>query len=233
MRTVIGIFPNVESDGKSSIAKTYVEAIENSGGMGITLPYTNKRQIIEKFIAMCDGFLFTGGADIDPCHYGEPKSPLTSGISAMRDEFELAAFALAYESKKPILAICRGCQLVNVALGGSLYQDIESEYKTDIRHRSETGNYSHSHTVTIKKDSPLFDMTGEERIPVNSMHHQAIKTLGEGLWVEAVSDDGIIEAVYVPEAKFLHAVQWHPERTLGDDSYSQRIFDAFVSLSKQ
>ena len=230
MRAIIGIFPNVDNDGKSSIPKTYVEAIESSGGMSILLPYTEDEEIMKHFISVCDGFLFTGGADIDPCHYGEKKSDLCADILPLRDKMELFGFSLALDSQKPILAICRGCQLVNVALGGSLYQDIGSEYKTDLAHKSEKGNYSHAHGVKISKDSPLYEIIGQTYIQVNTMHHQAIKKLGRGLIAEAAADDGIIEAVCLPGERFLHAFQWHPERTL-DDDYSHKLFDAFVAAA--
>lgn len=232
MLPIIGVFPNIENNAKSSVMKTYVDAIENAGGMCVMLPYTDNPQVIKKFISLCDGFIFTGGVDIDPINYGEFISEPTVEICTMRDKIEFSGFAFAYESKKPILAICRGCQLINVALGGSLYQDIESQYTSDVKHKSESGNYSHAHEVTLKKGTLLHKLAARERIHVNSMHHQAIKTLGRGLIAEAISEDGIIEAVYMPEAKFIHAVQWHPERTVCSDSYSQGIFDAFVAAAK-
>lgn len=233
MIPIIGIFPSVGSDGKSSVPNTYVRAVEASGAMSLMLPYTSDRGIIKEFVRLCDGFLFTGGVDVEPRLYGETKSPMCGEISPLRDEIELTGFASALESGKPILAICRGCQLVNVALGGSLYQDIGSEYETNIRHSSAPGDYSHAHGVKLIHVSPLYEIMGENgTIPVNSMHHQAIKTLGEGLSVEAEAEDGITEAVYMPRAKFLHAVQWHPERTL-DDAYSHRLFDAFVLAAKR
>lgn len=227
MAPIIGIFPNVENGEKSSVQNTYVYAIKNSGGTALMLPYTKSSEDIERFVELCDGFLFTGGVDVEPIRYGEEKSPFCGECAPMRDEIELLGFSVALGSGKPILAICRGCQLINVALGGTLYQDIESEYKTDVRHRLSDGNYSHAHSVKLIQDSPLHGIIGEDFMTVNSMHHQAVKRLGDGLFAEAVSHDGIVEAIYMKNRSFLHGVQWHPERTLGD-GYSKKLFDAFI-----
>ena len=145
-----------------------------------------------------------------------------------RDELEFKVFQRAIDTSKPILAICRGAQLVNVALDGTLYQDIPSELHTRISHRQSEPKFSPSHDVRIIVDTPLYEMMKTEQIKANSFHHQAIKTLGKGLEVMALADDGIVEAFYSTGEQYLRAYQWHPERLYETDIYNRRIFDDFI-----
>ena len=234
MKAIIGVFPLVNENKDSLVRNDYVYSIENSGGIGIMLPYTTDNEVIDKFISICDGFLFTGGVDIDPSRYNEKASDMCGPISVYRDEAEFAAFERVMNSDedKPILAICRGSQLINVALGGTLYQDIPSEINTELIHRQGEPHSEPSHTVTIEKGSPLYSLFGEDSIPVNSLHHQSVKSLGKGLEIMARADDGVVEAIYMPSKKFVWALQWHPERSYKADIRSKMIFDSFVNSCK-
>ena len=235
MKPIIGLLGEVDDARASLVNYAYINAVEGSGGVPMLLPYTDNADTMREYIALCDGFIFTGGADIAPERYGEALSPACGSIQKYRDEFELAMFREVYnKTKKPILAICRGIQLVNVALGGTLYQDIPSEIPSEIQHRQLEPKDAPSHSVTVAFDTPLSQIVGgEKRITANSFHHQAIKTLGRGLSVMALADDGIIEAVYADGERYMRAYQWHPERLCNTDINNRRIFDDFIASCKK
>ena len=229
MKPIIGLLAEIDSDGTAKVKGTYSEAIEKSGGLPILLPYVKDGEVISQFTEICDGFVFTGGADISPLYYGEEPSAACGVIQHLRDKLELAAFERIIRTNKPILAICRGIQLLNVALGGTLYQDIPSEIPSDISHRQLEPVDSPSHSVTVVSGTPLSEIAGgAEIITANSFHHQAIKTLGRGLSVMANADDGIIEAVYADGERYIRGYQWHPERLVDKDDNNRRIFDSFI-----
>ena len=201
--------------------------------MAVLLPYTKKRELIEQFAVLCDGFLYAGGVDVDPARYGEERLEACGEISALRDEIELFAFDLLLETKKPMLGICRGAQVINVALGGTLYQDIPSQIDTELIHRQGEPYSAPAHTVTLKEGCPLAELLGQTRIAVNSLHHQAIKLPGRGLDVIAHADDGVVEAAYLPAHPYLYLIQWHPERSYEADSNSRLIFEKFVEACRK
>ena len=232
MRPIIGVLAEIDNELSTKVLNTYIHAIEMSGGIPILFPYVVECKTIEHLIDICDGFLFTGGVDIDPKRYGEEASENIGEIQIHRDEFEFQVFEKVINTSKPILAICRGSQLVNVALGGTLYQDIPSEMKTNISHRQNEPKFSYSHDVRIIVNTPLYEMMGNERIKANSFHHQAIKTLGKGLEIMAVADDGIIEAVYSSGKQYIRAYQWHPEMLFKIDAQSRKIFENFIHACK-
>ena len=229
MKPIIGILAEVDDEKNNRLAGAYAAAIEESGGVPILLPYVEKIDTLEGLIEICDGILFSGGADVDPARYGEEKSAACGNVQLLRDEHEIRVFERVIKTNKPILAICRGAQLVNVALGGSLYQDIPTELETEILHRQTEDRNLPSHSVSVAENTPLFDMTREVRVAANSFHHQAIKRLGDGLRVMATADDGIIEAVYLEGDRYLYAYQWHPERLCNIDKNNRLIFDNFIA----
>ena len=233
MNPIIGILGEVDDASTVTIQDTYIKAIEKSGGVPLIFPYVENRETMEQMVALCHGLLFSGGADIAPKYYGEVKKEACGAIQPHRDTLELMAFQVAVEAKKPVLAICRGIQLVNVALGGTLYQDIPSEMETPIAHRQKEPRFSCSHQVNVVENSPLHALTGALRIPANSFHHQAIKKLGKGLAVMATADDGIIEAVYSQTEPYLRAYQWHPERLYETEGSSKRILEDFVAACRR
>ena len=232
MRPIIGVLAEIDNELSTKVLNTYIHAIEMSGGIPILFPYVVECKTIEHFIDICDGFLFTGGADIDPKRYGEEASENIGAIQIHRDEFEFQVFEKVINTSKPILAICRGSQLVNVALGGTLYQDIPSEKPSEVLHKQEDFGSTPAHSVKLIADTPLLALVKQESIQVSSLHHQAIKTLGEGLEIMAVADDGIVEAIYLPRYQYLWAFQWHPERMFDTDMPSRLIFADFINACK-
>ncbi len=233
MKPLIGIVPSVDSEGTGSFFPAYIKAIELAGATPIVLPYTESEETLTRLIDLCGGILFIGGGDIEPRRYGEAPSPKLGETTPLRDELELRVFELVMKKNKPIMAICRGAQLVNVALSGSLIQDINSEYKTDISHRQNEDKFEYSHDVILNEGEALNLLIGKKRIPANSFHHQAVKRLGKGLCVTAVAEDGIIEAFKHDSYPYLHAYQWHPERLCQKDEDQLKLFKDFVKASQR
>lgn len=229
MKPIIGILTEVDENLVTSVKKNYISAIERSGGLPLVLPYVEDDAILDGIVNACHGFFFTGGKDIDPAIYGEVKKKTCDETQPYRDDLEFRAFKKIFDSGKPILAVCRGAQLVNIALGGTLYQDIPTEVNTELVHRQTEGEFEYSHDVNIKADTPLYTLIGAERIKSNSFHHQAIKKIGEGLKVMATADDGIVEAVYYGGQRYLRAYQWHPERLYCADEFNRSIFYDFIN----
>ncbi len=231
MKPIIGILAEVDGELCARVRRAYVGAVEGAGGVPILLPYVRDGEIVKRFVGVCDGLLFTGGGDIDPRRYGE-ELRVACEPEALRDELEFKAFFEARSASKPILAICRGAQVVNVALGGTLYQDIPTEINTEIAHAQSEPTFSPSHSVTVLEGTPLSELTGRSVIRANSFHHQAIKALGAGLEIMAVADDGIIEAAYSTGKQYIRAYQWHPERLYAKDEHSRMIFEDFIRACK-
>lgn len=232
MRPIIGVLAEVDGELSTRVQNPYVHAIEGAGGIPVLFPYVEDDDTVEHLVDICDGFFFTGGIDVEPKRYGEEPKETLGETQENRDEFELRVFQKVIKTAKPILAICRGAQLVNVALGGTLYQDIPSEINTKIAHRQSEPKFSTSHDVRVLVGTPLHKIMQAEQIKVNSFHHQAIKTLGKGLEIMAVAEDGIIEAVYLPEREYLRAYQWHPERLFETNSQNRIILEDFINACK-
>lgn len=228
-KKIIGLSVDVNAECDSSVFYPYVRAIEQSGALPILLPYVEDEATVAEFAALCDGFLFTGGVDVEPRYYGEETKSTCGEIHPRRDELEMKMLDAVMKTGKPILAICRGAQLVNVYLGGTLYQDIPSEIPSEISHRQSEPKFSPSHEVKILEGTPLAHLVDRERMRANSFHHQAIKALGARLAVMAVADDGVIEAVTLVGERYLRAYQWHPERLFDSDEDNRRIFSDFLA----
>jgi len=226
MKPLIALLTSIDEKNLVTINRDYLNAVYMSGGIGVVLPQDNIEARLDEYEEIFDGFLFCGGADIDPKYYGEEKHPETKNVCSFRDEFEYSLFHKVYPSGKPILAICRGEQVINVFLGGSLHQHIEG-------HSQSTSRYITEQRVFVKKDSMLYNIVGEEEIYTNSFHHQCVNLLGKGLACDAVSDDGYIEAWHSEEHPFCLGVQWHPENFYSLDASSSKIFDAFVSACRK
>ena len=228
MNPIIGIISAVDAAETTMVLPPYVRCVEKAGGLPVALPYTTDVNTVKQFVSLCDGFLFSGGVDISPARYGEEPNSRCATPSIPYDTFSFLVFEHALPTNKPIFGICRGAQMINVALGGSLYQDLPTQYTSSILHQQREPKFSFSHSVSLVKDEPLARLLGKERILANSFHHQAIKVLGQGLTVMATADDGTVEAVYAPAHPYLFGIQWHPERLIDIDGNSRAIFSHFI-----
>ena len=225
-RPVIGILGSHEG-GELRIPTRYLNALWQGGALGVTLPYTTDRERIQEYVNSCDGFLYSGGVDVDPARYGESKQSDSVEIDGERDDFEFAMFPAVYDSGKPILGICRGIQVLNAFLGGELYQDIKP-----FEHVPHNDHWAKVHTVTVRRGTLLSRLLGQDTVLVNSQHHQAADRIAPELEIAALSEDGIVEALEKPDAHFCLGVQWHPEWLSDADPAQQGLFDAFVEACR-
>lgn len=228
-RPVIGVVPlyDIQRDSLWMIPG-YLDGIAAAGGIPVVLPLTEDEQVLGQLANDVDGFLMTGGQDVSPALYGEERLDSCGEDLPVRDGMESRIFQLCLERDVPVLGICRGIQLMNVLLGGTLYQDLPSQHPTETEHHMSPPYDRPVHQVEICKGTPLFDLIQTERMDVNSYHHQAVRDKAPALQTMAVSEDGLIEAVCLPERPFVWAVQWHPELSWRTDEKSRRIFEAFV-----
>ena len=226
MRPMIGITSSYNWDKHShTIPNSYIDAIERAGGTPVILPPTFQIDV-NQLLEAVDGLVLTGGVDVDPQIYGEDSVPNMGRIDPKRDHFELEITRRALEIGKPILAICRGHQVLNVAAGGTLYQDIPSQVEGSIKHSGKAPLYYPSHKARVQEGSKLHGMFEKDELGVNSFHHQAVKDLGEGLVATAWAPDGVIEAMEFPGESFVLGVQWHPERMI--DGEMLKLFQSFI-----
>ena len=232
MRPVIGVMPLMDQERESLwMLPGYFDVLTETGGLPVMFPLTENEEQIRQLINITDGLLFTGGHDVSPGLYGEEPLLQLGSTCIERDRMEQIALKYAMEQDKPVLGICRGIQLINAALGGTLYQDLPTMHPSEISHRQERPYDKPSHEVTLVPDTPLMKLTGKKTLRVNSCHHQAIRDLAPGLTAMAVSPDGLIEAVFAQSQRFLWAVQWHPEFSFRKDPVSVKIVKAFVDAS--
>ena len=211
-KPVIALTPQYTDDNERTFTRTrYFDAIFRHGGLPISLPQASDEADIKQYASAFDGFLFIGGDDVNPKLYGEEILPECGFISSGRDIFEIALLKEILIRDKPVLGICRGMQIINVALSGSLYQHVDGH--KNCRH--------------------IVNFCGE-KVEVNSLHHQAIKKLANELKISATDENGIIEAVYMPGKRYVTAVQWHPEifDVDKDNSLSTKLFTEFIEACK-
>jgi putative glutamine amidotransferase len=210
----------------------YSQAILHAGGAALILPTAQDRKSLEAILNVVQGLILSGGPDIHPLRYGEEPIAGLGEVDEALDQMELLAAAMAIAKNLPVLGICRGIQVLNVTLGGTLYQDITSQIPEGICHTPKTDKAVNTHTVRIEPGSRLHKLVGRQEIWVNGKHHQAIKDLAPGLVASARSKDGVIEAVELPAKRFAVGVQWHPEGTWREDACSQKLFSAFVKAAR-
>jgi putative glutamine amidotransferase len=229
---ISGVVRNWEGADRTGVNAAYVQAVLAAGGVPLILSPLVSPSLAGGVLEGIDGLLLTGGEDLDPAWYGAEPSPLLSPPSRERDLFELALFAVARQRRMPILGICRGIQLINVGMGGTLYQDVAAEYSGSVNHRPDSPRDSRSHRVTLQSGSRAAETLGSTSVSVNSSHHQAIKDLAKGLLATGWTDDQLIEAVETPaDTPWLLAVQWHPEEMHRDRQAPER--GLFLSLVRE
>ena len=229
---IILSYKTLKSDGGENPA--YAEAIAKAGGQLVTL---DTCEAIDQQINSAQGILLPGGADVDPTLYGEERRGNTQEPMVERDKFEMYLIEQAMQRGLPILGICRGLQVLNVKLGGTLYQDVATDMSGAMRHdwHKEGGvslpRSKMVHEVVITPGTKLSELVGQDTVRVNSLHHQGVKDLGQGLVVTARAEDGLVESVEMPSYPKLMALQWHPEEML-DNPVWQNLFKEFVTMCK-
>ena len=227
---IIGVVPLIDYSKRSYwMLPGYINGLKQAGAMPIMLPVIDNIADAEMLADMCDGFLFTGGQDVDPAVYGAEKTMICGECSPERDTMEKLLLDVAMKRDMPVLGICRGIQFINSVLGGTLWQDITTQFSDKLTHCQKPPYDKPVHDVVIETDSPLYELLKQDHIAVNSDHHQGVQKLSPKLKSMASAPDGLVEAVYSPDHKFLWAVQWHPEFSYQTNENSRLIFKEFVS----
>ena len=221
---------------RAYLNSAYLRAIEQAGGAPVLLPPPLGAAARDALWARLDGLLLTGGGDVEPQHFGEPRHPTLVEVSEARDALELELAGRALAQGLPLLAICRGIQVLNVALGGSLHQDIPSDLPSPLDHSQkalqQTRRSQPVHHVKLQEGSRLAKILGTLEVDVNSFHHQALKALGRGLTAVAWSPDGIVEGAEMQDGgRFVVGVEWHPEELVGHDATARSLFSALVAAA--
>jgi len=213
----------------------YAEAILHAGGLPVLLPHTHDHAVRLEMIASVDALLIPGGNDVDPKLYGHPQHAQTRLMDPLRQDFDLAMLALAEQRNLPTLGICLGCQLMNVQRRGTLYQSLADECpESPVVHASVRGaNATNSsfHDVLLRPATRIISIYGQQQVPANSRHRQAIRQLGHGLVATAFAPDGLVEAIEDPTLEFWLAVQWHPENLIG--TVHEKLFAALVQTARR
>lgn len=219
------------------MGQRYVRALTAAGAVPWIIPLLpDDEPTLRLIYDRLDGLFLTGGVDVDPAFYGEERHTLCGKTDPPRDRTELTLLRWAAAEGKPVLGVCRGIQVINVAGGGTLYQDLGAQFAQALKHDCfpHQGDYrrdSLTHAVRVQADSRLGRILGVEEVPVNSMHHQGIKRLAAGLAPTAFAPDGLIEGVEGVNGQFLVGVQWHPEELTAADPVSRRLFQAFADAA--
>lgn len=231
-RPMIGVTSGLnEPETFHALCRQFMEALSICGALPVILPVTDDEAMLADYAERLDGFLFSGGGDVNPLLFGQQPEPACGSISPLRDSHELTlARLLLARGDKPVLGVCRGFQVLNIALGGDVYQDLPTGYEGQvIAHRQKMPEHYASHSVRLVEGSLLHRLAEGDTIMVNSLHHQAVRHLGEGFVATAFAPDGVIEAAEHAQHPFLVGVQWHPERLWIHDLKARMLFDAFVA----
>ena len=223
MRVVIAM-PRMSSDPEPTVAQSkYMESLARAGAGMRWVELNDPEQAVQDALT-CDGLLLPGGGDMDPKFYGQARIPACGEPNLLRDAAEPLLLRAFLAADKPVLGICRGIQVMNAVLGGDLYQDIKP-----FEHLPHNGHWAKVHTVTVRRGTLLSRILGQDTVLVNSQHHQAVDRVAPGFTLAALSEDGIVEAIEKPDARFCLGVQWHPEWLSDADPAMQGLFDAFVN----
>lgn len=239
-RIVITAGSNPSTVNHAWLRFDYLHAVSKAHGLpsiiasGFTNPLDEARQLAGEILDSCDGLLLSGGTDVDPKIFGEVPHTALGRVDGPRDPFEITLTREAIRRDMPVLGICRGLQVLNVAMGGTLIQDIPTDVESAVAHETGEDRLVIAHDVVIEGDSRLAKLLSTTRVGVNSFHHQAAKRIGEGLTQSAKSpDDGIIEALEMRDRKFVVAVQWHPENFWKTSPAFDGLFSGFVEAARE
>ncbi len=234
MRPLIGIpcHAGVRAETERPIYynnRTYIHAVEHAGGVPILIPIFDDLDELHTLLPRLDGLLLSGGIDIDPANYGEEPHPLLTSTNPQLDALELAMARWAFDKNVPTLGICRGMQMLNVALGGSLYQDVATLCPNSLRHPNwDLPRNTLVHDVHIDAGSRMEQILGTCEIRANSLHHQAVKKPGKGVRITGCAEDGVPELIEVPGHRFMLGAQCHPEEIYEDVPAWAHLFAAFI-----
>jgi len=237
MKPIIGITPSLQPDEKQCyLWDAYVNGIVRAGGVPLILPCISDAESLQRYAEMIDGLLLSGGDDIEPIRYGEESLDgfeIESPTTPARDIFEIELIRALEVVNKPILGICRGHQMLNVAFGGTLYQDLNVQLPREpkLRHFQASPWPTASHKVQLLPNSKLTEIMGAAALNVNTLHHQAVKEPGDGIVITGRTRDDVVESIERPQNKFIVGVQWHPELMATEDALWFRLFTALVNAS--
>jgi putative glutamine amidotransferase len=241
MKPLIGITcgarQNKEGISFYGILPAYTKSVAAAGGLPVLITPTSDVQLLREIYERMDGVLLAGGGDVDPLIYGMTDDGLVHAVDADRDAAEIAIARWAAAEDKPLLGICRGCQVANVALGGTLYRDIEKEYPgyngLDHDQWGKAPRHHLAHPVTVEAGTKLAAAIGTQQVQVNTLHHQALRDVAPQLSVSASAIDGLIEGVEIPDARFFVGVQWHPEELAEYNEPMRRLFQTFIESARR
>lgn len=233
MKPVIGVTSDIDQNGDTLVQTRYIQAVREAGGVPIILPVG--LEAIEEVCDRLDGLLLIGGEDIDPYLYGEEPHRQLGKVLPERDESELALFKTMADQDKPVFGICRGYQLMNVAFGGTICQDMYAQLSEDLLQHHQLTDLDYAfHSIDIVGESRLAEWAGTSEVRVNSLHHQAVKEVLAPLVVTAVAKDGVIEALESTAHRFVVGVQWHPEAMVKrEDALSLKLFKEFIKAASE
>ena len=231
MNTKIGIIICGISDTKQYVSDAYIQAVKASGGLPLVLPLVKSKTVIQDYVSLCDGFLFCGGGDITPLLFGQEPSSGIGKTDITLDLFQIRLMKVILEAQKPVLAICRGMQILNFACGGTIYQDLDNVDFEVINHmQTSLSRRDVSHKVFFAPKTKMHRFLGDFAY-TNSFHHQAVDRLGHDLIVSGSTGDDIIEAIEMPSHPFAIGVQWHPESMLSAAPNMKQLFHALIHHS--
>lgn len=231
-RPIIGIIMCGIHKERQFVTDTYIQAIKRGGGIPVVLPYVRSSAIIKEYANLYKGFLFCGGDDISPLLFGQELKTSIGNTNLNFDIYQIKLIRYIMKLRKPILGICRGMQILNVSLGGTLYQDLSLYPGKPIHHiQLSSQRQEVSHSIKIKRRTKIASIFGTT-LYVNSYHHQAIHKLGRGLIAAGISSDGIIEAIEYKNHPFVIGVQWHPECMINQSKPMQQLFKEFILVSR-
>ena len=218
---------------RAYVNSAYLHAVQQAGGVPVALPPQLSTASMRQLAGDLQGLLLTGGGDMDPALFGETPHATLYDVAAARDTLETSVLHVALERGLPVLAVCRGLQVLNVALGGSLHQDVGTDPGTQVPHSQKEPRDQPTHKVKLTAGCRLAETLGTDELEVNSMHHQAIKRLGRGLTAVAWAPDQIVEGAEIDDpSRFVLGVQWHPEELVGHSEPARRLFAALVAAAR-